>query len=106
MPQQPSIVVDPAHIAADTEMVAKILKCSLAAIAVLAIFIIFVHPATMLLPATFSKHLPLVHLLVLAVAGSLVPLLTVVAWWTHGVECTPPACNRSERLAIICTRLC
>ena len=84
----------------------KIVKLSLAVILGLTVFLIFVYPATMLLPATFSKRLPLVHLLLLALSASATSLLTFSGLWISGLEFTSPVINRSERLAMICTRLC
>lgn len=85
---------------------AKITKLLLASMAVLAIFIIFAHPATFLLPATYAGGSPILHLLVTAIGGLVVPVVALAPLWLHSFEAPQLAYDSSSRLALICTRLC
>ena len=71
----------------------------------LAIFIIFVHPATLLLPATYAQHSPVLQLLLMAISSLVLPLL-ILAPLPASASHSPQLCDCSERLALICSRLC
>jgi hypothetical protein len=74
--------------------------------AVVAIFIIFAHPATLLLPATHADGASIFHLLITAIGGLVVPVVTLAPLWLHSFEASQLAYDSSSRLALICTRLC
>lgn len=78
----------------------------MAALVVLIVFIVFVHPATILLPAPLSKHAPVAQLLLAAIATVAVALLAPVLFALNAFAALPIANGGSERLALICTRLC
>lgn len=84
---------------------AKMTQWWLVSLAVLVIFIIFVHPATLLLPATFSQHSPVLQLLLMVISGLVLPPLVLARMPISSLH-TAQVCEHSERLALICTRLC
>jgi hypothetical protein len=98
-------MVEPAQVPSDTDGVARITQWWLASLAMLVIFIIFVHPATVLLPATYSQHFPFLQSLLIAVSGLVLPPVVLSPIQTIGTH-MPQLCECSERLALICTRLC
>lgn len=82
------------------------MRTTLAALVVLIVFIVFVHPATLLLPAPYSKHAPVPQLLLAAVVAIAVALSAPVLFSLPAFAAPPMAHGRSGRLALICTRLC
>ncbi|MGE5205663.1 MAG: hypothetical protein ACM3PW_08605 [Chlamydiota bacterium] len=85
---------------------AKVTKLLLASMAVLAIFIIFAHPATLLPPATHANDASIFHLLITAIGGLVVPVAVLTPQCLYSFEAPQLACDSSSRLALICTRLC
>lgn len=77
----------------------------LVTLAVLAIFIIFAHPAISLLPAVHGNHFPILNLLFPAGTGlTLTNTVMIALGMIDPHESRIRA--RSDRLALICSRLC